>query len=718
MRQLFLWQCITLCAFVLHIACSDLKAQSYLPVIELTEQSTVMDVTTKMEIFEDAGGQNQIEDVIRDNVVFKINDQAMPNFGFTKSAYWVRFVVRSSSEAHWFLHLDFPLMDELVIYRLSNGLPEPIRITGRMREFSSRDIPHRTFAVHLPLHAGSTDTLYARFRTDDTMTLPLYLIRADIFRERDHTQQFGFGLYYGIMLVMALYNVFIFLKLRDRSYLYYVLYIASFGMLLMYQNGISYELFPWAQWRMDPFWSSMASLWGIQFSRHYLLSHRFTPRLDRVLKILLMMSVVSVVISVVAPYRFSIWPGVVIGILIFPLMISTAIIAIRKNYTPGKIFLTAWIVLLTGIVLNAFMSMGLLPANDFTLYGIQVGSALETVLLSLGLANRISVLKHEKEEAEKKLVETELRMKAAVVQQLEEKVRERTALLEAQKQELAQTLEVLKNTEVQLVQTAKMSALGQLIAGVAHEINNPITFIYSNLYPLEDYIEQFKQLAKAAIEHGLHTQLQDEGVNKKLNNLDELFDDSDRILKSFRLGTQRIRNIVQDLQKFEHADESEKIPVDMNDEIRSVLKLITPQYRDQIEINTQWGPIPEFYCTPSHFHQIFMDIFINAAQAIIQRNKDDKRPKGNLHVATYVDESQAWIGIDIRDDGTGIAQEHITKIFDPFFTTKPVGEGTGLGLAIAYRLIEKNRGTIQVQSKVRDFTQFTIRLPINSLIKE
>ncbi|MDZ4678655.1 MAG: ATP-binding protein [Oligoflexia bacterium] len=256
----------------------------------------------------------------------------------------------------------------------------------------------------------------------------------------------------------------------------------------------------------------------------------------------------------------------------------------------------------------------------------------------------------------------------------------------------------LKNTQTSLVHSAKMASLGQLVAGVAHELNNPIGFIYSNMSHLREYVEKLRTV--------LDTAEKNPEKLKKIKadvEFDFLIDDLPKLIASCEDGARRTRDIVLGLRNFSRLDEAQLKKVDLHEGLSNTLKLLTSELKNRIKLHEDYGKLPEVRCYVSQLNQVFMNILSNAAQAI---EKD-----GEIWIKTWVEDK--WAFVTIRDSGPGISKEDIDKIFDPFFTTKPVGRGTGLGLSITYGIMQKHGGEITVESKKGWGTEFKIKIPID-----
>jgi len=287
-------------------------------------------------------------------------------------------------------------------------------------------------------------------------------------------------------------------------------------------------------------------------------------------------------------------------------------------------------------------------------------------------------------------------------QTLEERVEERT-------QELEKALQNLQQTQAQLIQTEKMSSLGLLVSGIAHEINNPINFIHGNLL----YTNQYSQELLALIdlyqqqypnpEPTIQTQIE-------VIDLDFLKDDLPKILSSMEMGTDRIQKIVRSLRNFSRLDEAEIKAVDIHEGIDNTLLILNHRLKQGIEVSNKYGDLPLVPCYPAKLNQVFMNILANAIDALISDNSQSiKQIVIQTQRVTHHE-----IRIGIWNSGSGIPSNIKDKLFDPFFTTKPIGKGTGLGLTICHQIIEEHNGKIEVISEPGQGTEFAIALPLQT----
>jgi signal transduction histidine kinase len=310
--------------------------------------------------------------------------------------------------------------------------------------------------------------------------------------------------------------------------------------------------------------------------------------------------------------------------------------------------------------------------------------------------------------------------------ELEEQLQLRTEELKRTKEELfasdmevckmllkvEEVFEELKQAQRQLLQSERMASIGQLAAGVAHEINNPIGFINNNMEILAQYIQDFTKVFQIietlkqpvndgdldkvrAILNQLETFEQEIDFNYIINDVNGLLGQSIR-------GLERVKKIVLDLKTFSRQENSERMEsIKIEEVIDSILSIVQSELKYKVVLTKEYGQTPLIKCNPERIGQVLINLLINASQAITD--------KGEIKIKTYSQEG--YLIVDIADTGRGIPPENLKKIFDPFFTTKPVGQGTGLGLSVSYEIVKKHQGDIAVKSKVGEGSTFTVRLP-------
>ena len=268
----------------------------------------------------------------------------------------------------------------------------------------------------------------------------------------------------------------------------------------------------------------------------------------------------------------------------------------------------------------------------------------------------------------------------------------------------------LSEAQDKLVQSEKLASIGQLAAGVAHEINNPIGYIFSNFGTLEKYLaDLFEMLAgyEAAEEDmaGTPRAAKLKALRERIE-LDFLKEDIPTLMAESKEGITRVRKIVQDLKDFSRVDARQEWGwSNLQQGIDSTLNIVNNEIKYKADVVKEYGVLPDVYCLPSELKQVFMNLLVNAAHAITAE-------RGTITIRSGSDETTATAWIEVSDNGGGIPKENLTRIFDPFFTTKPVGKGTGLGLSLAYGIVRKHNGQLDVRSEVGRGTTFRVTVPV------
>jgi two-component system, NtrC family, sensor kinase len=273
----------------------------------------------------------------------------------------------------------------------------------------------------------------------------------------------------------------------------------------------------------------------------------------------------------------------------------------------------------------------------------------------------------------------------------------------------------LQFQQAQLVHSEKMASLGMVAAGVAHEINNPLSFVLSNVEILEDYnqamtglLTSYENVLKLTFGEDAKSPLKDSDQMKKLKadtDIDFIMSDSTKLIGESKNGLERIKIIVKGLKRFSRMGENEITSVQLNTEIESALLVTENQLKSKCKIERNLGDIPPIRCEAGQMSQVFANLLLNAYQAMPEK-------EGWIRISSFVEGS--WIVIRVKDNGKGIEPSNIKNLFTPFYTTKPIGEGTGLGLAISHGIVHKHGGTIEVESEVAKGTTFTVKLPVTT----
>lgn len=664
-----------------------------------------------LRLLEDPSALLTVDDVAASDGFTPLT-QKVPNLGISSDVHWLElFVLNDTGEDAVILDLEHAEVEHVTVYLAAAGKLHHIATTGQAYALSTRLVAQPEYVFPLPIAKERVARVLLRVKSDKQLQVPIKLHAPSRFSESRTTRNMLIGSYIGIMLVMGLYNLFIFFSIRDRSYLIYVSYILFVMLTQLAFWGIGqYYIWGgmiWFSVKASIVFTFLTAVAASEFMKHFIDTRSHVPRLHAGIKYFY-----GLFLVVVGTYMFFA-PNLgyklaqVSAGLFASYMLITIIKVRRMGSRQAGYFLVAWSVFLIGTMVFTLKDMGILPYNDITVFTMPVGSAIEGVLLSFGLADRINVLRREKERSQAEAL-TALQENERLVREqnvlLEEKVKQRTAALQ-------ESNEHLKRTQAQLVSAEKMASLGQLTAGIAHEINNPINFITSNIAPLRRNIGEIVEVmqeyrgmdpAQAAV------QLADLRAREERLGISESIAELDDIINSIAEGSTRTAEIVRGLRNFSRLDESDLKDADLNEGLRSTLAVLQPQFKDKVDIRLELGTLPKVECFPGKVNQVFMNILTNGAQATLARM--DGRPREVVATTRNLGD---LVEIVITDTGVGMPPEVQARIFDPFFTTKAVGEGTGLGLSIVYGIIEDHHGSIAVESTPGVGTSFRIQLPIH-----
>lgn len=635
------------------------------------------------------------------------------NFNRDDAAYWIEIpVVNQSDLESFYLQLEHPMIDSIEVYFDEN--PTPVYVTGDRFKFDERPVNHPSFLFPFDLANGDSTVIHVRVRSQDQLFLPLRIGGKEEIAIDNGKKQIFLGIYVGVIFVMFFYNLFVFITTRDNSYLWYILYILFIGLAQASLEGLTFQfLFPNSPGVYNAsvvFFSALTGFTAIEFAKIFVRTKEFTPKFHKGLIIFQIIYALSIITYLMGEVALS-YTLVDAGALTVSLyaMIFVSIVA-KKGYRPAKFFLIAWSVFLAGLFIFALRNFGVIDYTFWTKSIIEIGSGVEAILLSIALADRINTLKKEKEASQEEALRVSKENERIVREQneiLEQMVRERT-------QKLEDTLSNLKEAQSQLVDAEKMASLGQLTAGIAHEINNPVNFISANIGPLRRDMDDIKELLE-----WLENKLRESENIQTVEELDKfkediefdyIIDEVDDLLQGMQDGTERTVEIIKGLKVFSRVDEQDIKYVDLHEGIDSTLILLNNSIKDLMELEKDYGNLPKVECYAGKLNQVFMNILNNAAQAI--KENPDQKERGKIILKTEP-LSDTHVKIVISDNGPGMSDEVQKKIFEPFYTTKPVGEGTGLGLSIVYNIIKSHNGTVEVESEKGVGTSFIITLPIH-----
>jgi len=687
-----------------------------LPVSQVKGQVLSDGAKFKLSYLIDPDGQFTINQVA--DQTFEYVSGTRLNFGLSSAVYWIKIELGKSTHTAEALKIFNGTLSKANLY-IKEGDEYNLQqfSNEKLGEFSFYSTQYPVFDLPVP---PQDNIVYLQVWSHNVLDLPFYVNDQSHIMKSIGFDFLNFGIYAGIILVMFLYNSFLYFSVRDKNYLYYVIYILMVGLAQACLKGYStLILWPDNEWLIRQSVNlsiAMSGIFAIPFVINFLNIRLNAPRFLYVLFVLVIVYLIGIFISVSGNYIVAQQVLQINASLVSITILVCGGYIFSRGYRPALFLIVSWFFFLSGVMIYILKDVGILSFNIFTNNSILIGSGLEAALLSFALADKINTYKQEKEESQTRALRISKENEQLIREQnivLEQRVEERTHALKESNESLQMTLDHLKETQAQLVEAEKMASLGQLTAGVAHEINNPINFVTSNVAPLKrdirivwDVMDAIQQVALSDLpvaekEHRINTYRDEQDIEYLKIEIDFL-------LKGMHEGANRTAEIVKSLRIFSRVDEDSLKFADINEGLESTLVILNSMIREGIQVNKRYAGLPPVECYPGKLNQVFLNIITNAVYAI--NKKFNGSSGGVLEISTAIDEDN--VIISIRDNGTGMREDIKEKIFEPFFTTKEVGEGTGLGMSIVYNTIKKHKGEIKVESQIGEGTKFTLIIPL------
>ena len=643
------------------------------------------------------------------------------NLGLKSGTYVIHWKFNVDS-AFWnsqrVLHIANPIIDDVEVYQVTSDTMYH-RSSGEKIPLFLREYNISGNAVNIERSKDNIVEFYLKVRSSDQLLIPLSIQESKELLNDYENIDLIFAIYLGMILSIFIYNLFVFFSVRDSVYLLYIFYIFTVGYTQLVLFGFSSKyIFNFSGGINISLGSIVPGLSGLAtifFAQNFIRTAQYAPIINKILNFFKLLYLIAIVLAI---FGFHNTTQIILnaGALSALILIFASVRAIKQGYRPARYFIIAWVIFIVGLTLYALRNFGILPFNAFTNFALPVGSVVEILLLSFALADRINVLKQEKELSQQQAFVAMKENERLVTEQnvqLEKKVHERTADLENRNTELHTAMNNLRMTQQQLVESEKLASIGQMTAGIAHEINNPINFVQSNVGPLkrdiDEILELLSQLAEIDENKDLLEQINHLKSQYVKLDVEYLKKEIQQLLNGIEDGSKRTAEIVKGLRVFSRMDRSELILADINECLNSTLVVMKNMTRAEVTLNVELGEnIPKTYCYPGKLSQVFMNLVTNAVQATRLPNR---QPIDRIiNVRSYFNDNK--ICVEIQDNGKGIPTEIQDKIFEPFFTTKDVGEGTGLGLGIVAGIIGEHNGQLSFTSSAADGTTFLITLPI------
>jgi signal transduction histidine kinase len=689
-----------------------LKISTHAQPIVWDGKSRFLIIGDQVSILEDDSKVLSLEHVIApENVAnFKLSNKKILDYPLKAAVIWVKFNILNTTHDDLLIEIAQPLLPSVELYYADAVGEYELLKSGYHEHLYKKDIPHHHSIFPL---LSDTATYYLRI-ISTTQPIPIKIWNQEEYNVKMSNQKLIYGLYMGFMLFIILYNLFLFLSLRRWGYLHYSVLISLYVLFATIYDGFILYIFPniiLLKWYLiiPVITIPVASLYCI----HFLEVKKYDPRSYIAAWVLLIYFVMYVVV-----FRFLSLETLAISNQLHSLvnLLFITFIAVRvglKGNRLGYYFALAYFIFfLIGSIEVYYSKTGDLPYN-FELSYISIAFLIEVIFLSYLLSKRFEWEKNDiekaKDDAQLQLLEKTQENEKMVREQnivLEQKVKERTAALN-------KSLEELKETQNQLIQKEKMASLGELTAGIAHEIQNPLNFV-------NNFSELSQELA-----HELKEELERPELDKDLIN--DLISDLNQNQEKINMHGKRASSIVKGMLEHSRKSTGERRPTDINALVDEYLRLSYHGMRAKDKnFNVDFKmdldkTIGDITIVPQDMGRVFLNLFNNAFYAVQQRFSLPPPPappfgseggeKPLVKVTTQKTDNH--IIITIKDNGIGIPDTIKSKIFQPFFTTKPTGEGTGLGLSLSYDIVTKgHNGALEVESTEGGGSTFVIKLPL------
>lgn len=669
---------------------------------------------------EDPAGAFKISDIVSNTGFHPINT-TMPVLKYTKSITWLKFVLKNkTTRAFVPINIGPSVMDNFDMYFAD---PEKsTHIISLTSDIPSRDtklIKQNNTFINCIIFPDSVRTIYIRIRSSAPGVIPIQISSANDFFKSSDLNNIIAGGFMGIILIMAFYNLMLYIVIRDLSYLYYVFFIFFLGLSQLFLRGYGISFFLTKKVILNNYFIPFTRIFFgysiILFTSEFLQLREKLKSYYKFYYLLYAIYTVALIAIVTRQVLFA------YNLITFSAGLTAVTLLIIgttlyfKGFKPAKYFMLGWGIFLVAMLISIARSRGMVVHNDFTSNLVLYSSALELMLFSIALADKISFYRKQTMETQQLSLAIARENERLITKQnisLESEVNARTHQLIQTNKNLSTIIEDLQSTQIKLVETEKMASLGQLTAGIAHEINNPINFVSSNVKPLRlDFLEIFSLLDKfkEAGEKPDRNELLDMANKYKQNvDVDFLKEEILSLLDGIEEGASRTAEIVQSLRTFSRTDEKVLKLVDINKAVLNTLILLRSSIPYNIEIKPVLNKLPLLNCYPGKINQVLMNLVNNGIQAIKSKEK-----QSDESISITTTDTPENIIVEIADTGVGMSKEVKQRIFEPFFTTKEVGEGTGLGLSIVFGIIEDHKGEIEVKSEPGKGTVITITLPKN-----
>lgn len=648
------------------------------------------------DVLEDPSRTLTFADVQRPELASQFKPSATPvkalNFGVTQSAYWLRLkLVNSSAQPlEQMLEIANARLAVVDFYRVAPGVPDVVVNTGYFRPFKDRAFGHRFFVFPVAVPAHSEQTLFLRVEAP-SLEVPASLWPSSTYTGHVVHDQMIQATYFGMVAAMLLFNFLLWASLRDRSYALYLLFVIGNVVAQAAVTGIGIQY----MWGDAPYWSLISHavgthfsvVWLIVFLRHMVDTSAILPRYD---KVLVAAALINAAMCVATLFQYMIKASLVVIFASALMIVVAAFLGSVQGRRPARIFLLAFAPLCLGAVVVILRQSGFLPTNVVTTAPVQIGTAIEMILLAFALADRFHVERAAKEKAQAEA----LRSERLVIETLRDSERVLEERVEQRTHELSATVIRLQQAQHDLAEAEKLASLGALVAGVSHELNTPIGVALTAASALEDEALAFKQSLDVG---GLKRSALDgfvQGAIDKGNLLAQSCHRAANLIRSFK-------QVAVD-QTSEQRREFDLL--ELVDDNLAALRPSLNAATWSIEVDVPAGIRCNSY--PGPLGQVLTHVIQNAAVHAFE-----DRPAGLLRITAVA--NAGTVEMRISDNGHGMSAHSLAHVFEPFYTTKLGKGGSGLGMAVCRNIVVGVLGgQIAVTSQPGAGSEFVVRFPL------
>ena len=622
----------------------------------------------------------------------------------SRFGYWFLFDLTNQTDRELFLRFVYSGTEVIDVYETDGARVLASHRIGSLEPAGGDAFRKSNPYCPLRIGPGQTHRVYVYQQGIYTAYVPLFCLTSSSLLRSQHRADLFYGLYYGFILLIVVYNLILFLRVRERDHLFYGLWVLMMGVQVMLFRGHLNEFFYAETPEIERYGAALAGLVGlchILFTRSFLRLRELAPRLYRLSTVILGLFLLAFLWDVYAISRGSLLdlvPFVTIAEGLFS--VTAAVVVYRRGFRPALYYILGNVVFFACLFLYLAYAAGRLRFGFFSYNALLIGSGSEILLFTLALAYKITLMKREREAAEHEQVRLLAENERLIREQkatLEEQVAQRTA-------ELNQTLKNLRDTQAQLIHSEKMASLGELVAGIAHEIQNPLNFV-------NNFAEVSAELVGELREE------REKGANRDEATEAEILHDLEENLRKITHHGQRADGIVKGMLQHSRGSSGEKSPANLNALADEFLRLAyhglrakDKTFNARLVTDLEPGLEPVSVVAPD-LGRVLLNLFNNAFYAVQQRQKTAP-PGYQPTVEVCTARQNGHVVIKVKDNGTGMTEAVRAKMFQPFFTTKPTGEGTGLGLSLSFDIVTKGHGgEMTVESVEGEGTEFTVRLP-------